>query len=102
MASLPSVSPDFTVYVVMPDATSTTVPPPDAGAAAVAGAGMLIFFPIWSFAGSTFGFAALSAVTETWNFGAMLENVSPLWIVYSLAVATERVGGTGSTYGGGC
>ena len=38
---------------------------------------MMIFFPICSFAGSTLGFAAWSALTVTPNFGAMVEYVSP-------------------------
>src|ERR1017187_4264016 len=55
---------------------------------------MVSFCPTFSLVGWTFGFAASSALSETWLFLAILPSVSPLTTVYSAPAVSVTVGTT--------
>src|SRR5262249_24000839 len=101
-AILVRLSPDLTVYTCPPPRVVLVEPAApgelDEGGDTVEG-GTLIFCPILSFVGSTPGLASIRALTETWNFVAIVLKVSPLAMTYSVA---EVIGeGGGWAMGGG-
>src|SRR5947207_7785207 len=82
------LSPDLTVYICSPPGPVEVAPlEPEVVpvAAETTAAGMLIFCPILSLVGSTPGLASIRALTEMWNFLAMLLKLSPLAMTYSVA-----------------
>ena len=87
VAILVRLSPDLTVYTCSLPGVLVVEPvvPEEVDEEDVVGGGMLIFCPIFSLVGSTPGLASMRALTETWNFVAIVVKLSPLAMTYSVA-----------------